>query len=136
MPRVVFLHPEENSGEVPANISLLEAAERLGVPLPHDCGGNASCSSCLVYVLVGGEHLSELDFDEQDLLDREALTEPYHRLGCQARILGDVMVQIPEQRCEDPSLGKTQQEVVEKETDDGLIHIPVGGRSGTMNVQK
>ena len=98
MPRVTFIHPEGKSGEVPEDVSLLEAAERLGFPLNHDCGGNASCSSCRVVVISGGDHLSEVDFDEQDLLDREALTEPYHRLGCQARICGDVLVQVPEEK--------------------------------------
>src|SRR5688572_13597737 len=78
MPRVTFLHPEGKSGEVPENVTLLEAAEALGFPLNHDCGGNASCTTCRVEVQIGAEHLSEIDFDEQDLLDREALSEPWH----------------------------------------------------------
>ncbi len=98
MPHITFVHSEGKSGEVPENVSVLEAAELLGFPLEHDCGGNASCSTCRVEVMVGGEHLSEIDFEEQDLLDREALTEPYHRLSCQAKILGDVMVQVPEEK--------------------------------------
>lgn len=102
MPHVTFIHPEGKSGEVPENLSLLEAAELLGFELNHDCGGNASCSTCRVEVMVGGEHLSEIDFEEQDLLDREALTEPYHRLSCQAKIFGDVMVQVPEEKWETP----------------------------------
>jgi len=103
VPKVTFLHPEGKSGEVPANLSLLEAAELLGFPLPHDCGGNASCTTCRVEVQSGGEHLSEIDFDEQDLLDREALTEPWHRLGCQARLSGDVGVRVPEKKWEAPA---------------------------------
>ncbi len=98
MPRVTFLHSQGKSGEVDAGLSVLEAAELIGFPLNHDCGGNASCTTCRVDVLAGGDHLSEIDFEEQDLLDREALTEPHHRLGCQARILGDVMVQVPEEK--------------------------------------
>lgn len=98
MPRVTFIHPEGKNGEVPVNLTLLEAAEYLGFPLTHDCGGSASCSTCRVEVLMGGERLSEIDFEEQDLLDREALTEPYHRLGCQAVVLGDVVVQVPEEK--------------------------------------
>lgn len=98
MPRVTFLHPEGKSGEVPAGLSLLEVAEQLGFPLNHDCGGNASCTTCRVDVIAGEENLSDIDFDEQDLLDREALTEPYHRLGCQARVSGDVIVQVPEEK--------------------------------------
>ena len=100
MARVTFIHPEGHSGEVANEITLLEAAEALGFPLDHDCGGNASCSTCRVDVVCGGENLSEIDFEEQDLLDREALTEPYHRLSCQARVLGDVIVQVPLQKRE------------------------------------
>ena len=96
MPRVTFVHPQGLSGEVESNRSILEAAEALGFPLPHDCGGNASCTTCRVEVMSGGDNLSEIDFDEQDLLDRENLTERYHRLGCQAKILGDVVVRVPE----------------------------------------
>ncbi|WNM60590.1 2Fe-2S iron-sulfur cluster-binding protein [Candidatus Nitrospira neomarina] len=98
MPRVTFLHPEGKSGEVSEGLSLLEVAEILGFPLNHDCGGNASCTTCRVDVVAGEGNLSDIDFDEQDLLDREALTEPYHRLGCQARVLGDVIVQVPEEK--------------------------------------
>lgn len=104
MPRVTFLHPNGKSGEVQTDLSLLEAAEQLGFPLNHDCGGNASCTTCRVDVIAGSENLSEIDFDEQDLLDREALTEPYHRLGCQARVLGDVIVQVPEEKWGDPNI--------------------------------
>lgn len=103
MPRVTFLHPEGKSGEVAANLSLLEAAEVLGFPLNHDCGGNASCTTCRVEVQEGEAHLSEIEFDEQDLLDREALSDRWHRLGCQAKILGDVIVRVPEKKWEAPS---------------------------------
>lgn len=103
MPHVTFLHPDGKSGEVPANLTLLEAAETLGFPLNHDCGGNASCTTCRVEVQVGGEHLSEIDFEEQDLLDREALSESWHRLGCQARVMGNVIVRVPEKKWEAPS---------------------------------
>lgn len=107
MPRVTFLHPEGKSGEVEINTTLLEAAKLLGFSLNHDCGGNASCTTCRVEVQAGLEQLSEIDFDEQDLLDREALSEPWHRLGCQARILGDVVVRVPVTKWEAPSQAAT-----------------------------
>lgn len=103
MPRVTFLHPEGKSGEVDANITLLEASQVLGFSLNHDCGGNASCTTCRVEVQRGGENLSEMDFEEQDLLDREALTASWHRLGCQARVRGDVVVRVPEKKWEAPT---------------------------------
>ena len=102
MPRVTFLYFEERSGEVELNTSLLEAAKVLGLRLNHDCGGNASCTTCRIEVEAGQEHLSEIDFDEQDLLDREALSESQHRLACQARVLGDVTVRVPKSKWEVP----------------------------------
>ncbi len=114
MPRVTFLHPEGRSGEVDLNTSLLEAAKALGFPLHHDCGGNASCTTCRVEVQAGGENLSEVDFDEQDLLDREALTGPWHRLGCQAKVLGDVVVRVPETKWAAPSTAPAGAKAIDK----------------------
>ncbi|HUM40241.1 MAG TPA: ferredoxin, partial [Nitrospira sp.] len=54
-------------------------------------------------------NLSEIDFDEQDLLDREALSEPWHRLGCQARVLGDVVVRVPETKWAQATTGSPNQ---------------------------
>ncbi len=102
MPRVTFLYCGERTGEVEVNTSLLDAAKVVGLPLNHDCGGNASCTTCRVEVQAGMEHLSEIDFDEQDLLDRESLSEPRHRLACQARVLGDVVVRVPTSKWEVP----------------------------------
>lgn len=60
---------------------------------------------------MGQEHLSEIDFDEQDLLDREALSEPWHRLGCQARVMGDVVVRVPLHKWERSPDGASAQTV-------------------------
>ena len=102
MPRVTFLHEEGKSGDVEPNLTLLEASKVLGFPLHHDCGGNASCTTCCVEVQRGGENLSEIQFEEQDVLDREDLKEPWHRLSCQARVCGDVVVRVPEHKWDTP----------------------------------
>jgi ferredoxin, 2Fe-2S len=113
MPRVTFLHADGKSGEVEAQTSLLEASKLLGCSLNHDCGGNASCTTCRVEVQIGAENLSEIDFDEQDLLDREALSEPWHRLGCQAKVLGDVVVLVPEGKWVSPTVQRSESEGIE-----------------------
>lgn len=113
MPRVTFLLPECNSGEVEVNTSLLEASKLLGCRLNHDCGGNASCTTCRVEVQSGAGNLSEIEFDEQDLLDREALSESWHRLGCQAKVLGDVVVLVPEGKWVVPTTTQSESEGVE-----------------------
>jgi 2Fe-2S ferredoxin len=113
MPRVTFLHADGKSGEVEANTSLLEASKLLGCSLNHDCGGNASCTTCRVEVQIGAENLSEIDFDEQDLLDREALSEPWHRLGCQAKVLGDVVVLVPDGKWVVPTVQRSESGGIE-----------------------
>lgn len=113
MPRVTFLHSQGKSGTVPRNTTLLDAAKELGFSLNHDCGGNASCTTCRVEVQSGGEHLSEIEFEEQDLLDREALSEPWHRLGCQAKVLGDVIVKVPETKWAAPTTAKSEAQGVD-----------------------
>ncbi len=110
MPRVTFLHQEGKSGDVEPDITLLEASRVLGFSLTHECGGNASCTTCRVEVQHGLENLSEIDFEEQDLLDREALVEPWHRLGCQARVRGDVVVLVPAEKWQAPtSVGQVSE---------------------------
>lgn len=93
MPQVTF-HPPGISGGVPEGSSLLEAAEMLGVPLNHVCGGNASCSTCRVHVVEGWDLLTGIEDEEKGILEREWLDPPY-RLACQARVKGDVVVTIP-----------------------------------------
>jgi 2Fe-2S ferredoxin len=123
MPKVTFLHPEGKNGDVAAGLTLLEAAQAIGFPLNHDCGGNASCTTCRVEVQSGAENLSEVDFDEQDLLDREALAEPWHRLGCQARIMGDVVVRVPERKWEPPNAPEEALPKRERSTVDGQCKV-------------
>ena len=110
MPRVTFLHSNGQKRRWWQRICPCSMPQRnWGFRLNHDCGGNASCTTCRVEVQMGHEHLSEIDFDEQDLLDREALTEPWHRLGCQARVLGDVVVRVPETKWEDPTTSDSRK---------------------------
>lgn len=93
MPRVTF-NPSGKRGDVPEGVSLLEAAGKLGVALTHECGGFATCSTCRVIVEEGVENLTEIGLDEENMLEEAALLPPY-RLGCQAKIKGDVTVSIP-----------------------------------------
>jgi ferredoxin, 2Fe-2S len=94
MPRVTFF-PSNKSGDFEPGTRLLEAAEQLGLNIPHECGGFSSCSTCRVCVESGQEHLSRIEFEEEDMMDLAELGPP-HRLSCQARAHGDVTVRIPE----------------------------------------
>ena len=75
--------------------SLLDIALKHGITLEHNCGGNCACTTCHVIVRSGAEHLSEMEEDEEDKLDQAPGLTPYSRLGCQAVVQGDVVVEIP-----------------------------------------
>jgi len=75
--------------------SFLDVAINLGVPLEHACGGSCACTTCHVIVREGMDSLSEMEDDEADRLDTAWDLTTASRLGCQAIIKGDVVVEIP-----------------------------------------
>jgi 2Fe-2S ferredoxin len=98
MPKVTF-YPTKKTGEVPAGMSLLDAAEKVGLEMRHDCGGFATCSTCRIWVIEGMPNLTEIDLDEENMLEEADLAAPF-RLSCQAKIQGDVILQIPDEEME------------------------------------
>jgi ferredoxin, 2Fe-2S len=98
VPRVTFL-PSGRTAEIRAGASILEAAGRCGVDLPHNCGGVCACTTCHVWIEAGLASLSPIEEAEDDRLDEAAGLAPISRLGCQARVgEGDVVVRIPGNR--------------------------------------
>ena len=75
--------------------SLLDVALNFGIELDHACGGNCACTTCHVVVKSGEEHLSRMLEDEEDRLFTAADLTLHSRLGCQAVVQGDVVVEIP-----------------------------------------
>jgi 2Fe-2S ferredoxin len=75
--------------------NLLDLALQNGIDLQHNCGGVCACSTCHVIVRQGEEHLSEMEDEEADQLDEAEGLTISSRLGCQARVSGDVVVEIP-----------------------------------------
>ena len=84
----------------PVGTSILKAAQTLEAPEGYACGGVCACSTCHVYVQKGAELLSEMEDEENDILDKAFDVRPQSRLGCQARCAGeDLIVEItPESR--------------------------------------
>ena len=96
MPKVRFL-TEKLEVDVPAGTSILEAARKAGAPEGDRCGGVCACSTCHVYVVKGLERTSEAEDEEQDILDKAFDVRMESRLGCQAKITGDIDVVISEE---------------------------------------
>ncbi|WP_370048657.1 MULTISPECIES: ASKHA domain-containing protein [Salipiger] len=102
-PLVVFT-PSGKRGRVPAGTPVLAAARQLGVDLDSVCGGRGICSKCQVAPAFGdfakhGIHsepgaLSEWNKVEARYHEKRGLAEG-RRLGCQAQIMGDVVIDVP-----------------------------------------
>jgi uncharacterized 2Fe-2S/4Fe-4S cluster protein (DUF4445 family) len=103
MPTVVFT-PSGRRGEVEAGCTVLDAARRLGADLDSVCGGRGICGRCQVVPTFGTfdkhgihsdpDHLSPVGTTEQAYHGRRPM-EDGGRLGCTARVLGDVLVDVP-----------------------------------------
>ena len=76
--------------------SLLDIALAHGIELEHNCGGSCACTTCHVIVKEGEANLSDMQEDEEDRLDTAEGLTIHSRLGCQAVVRGDVVVEIPE----------------------------------------
>jgi ferredoxin len=80
---------QNKSGEFPAGKTLLSAALELGVVISHVCGGDGACGTCRVEVLQGSNNLTPPTPDET----YKEIEEP-HRLSCQAKLVGDILVNV------------------------------------------
>ena len=105
VPKVTFLPEgrtvEFESGHLPYGEhgkpeSLLDIAEHFGIHIEHACGGSCACTTCHVIVKDGTDRsLTEMDDDEADRLDMAPGLTLHSRLGCQAVVTGDVVIEIP-----------------------------------------
>ena len=96
MPRVRFVR-ENLEIEVKEGETILAAAKQAGAPEGDRCGGVCACSTCHVYVTRGFDSLSEIEDEEFDILDKAFDVRSTSRLGCQARVHGDIEVEISDE---------------------------------------
>jgi uncharacterized 2Fe-2S/4Fe-4S cluster protein (DUF4445 family) len=102
-PKVVF-SPSGRRGACAAGTTVLDFARALGVDLDSVCGGRALCGRCQIEVAEGelakhgivsrAAHLTPAGETERAYAARRGLAAG-RRLGCQARIVGDVAIDVP-----------------------------------------
>ena len=87
MAKVRFLaHGRDWEVEVPLGTTLLGASKGVHAPEGDACGGVCACSTCHVYVTKGKELLTSAEEEEEDILDKAFDVRAHSRLGCQAKI--------------------------------------------------
>ena len=102
-PLVIFT-PSGKRGRFAHGTPILTAARQLGVDLDSVCGGRGICSKCQITPSYGSfskhnvevkpDALSDWNAVEQRYQDKRGLKEG-RRLGCQARVQGDVVIDVP-----------------------------------------
>ena len=110
----VILQPSGRRGQVDEGTSIRAAARELGVEIESICAENATCGKCMVLVEEGRfekynidskqENLSPVGVEERAyLMRRPKLLKDKGweigqvRLSCQCKVLGDVLINVPEE---------------------------------------
>ncbi|MDH5558647.1 MAG: 2Fe-2S iron-sulfur cluster-binding protein, partial [Alphaproteobacteria bacterium] len=121
---VVFT-PSGKRGTFAHGTSVLDAARVLGVDLDTVCGGRGICGRCQINVSAGdfakfgissrADHLSPFGPAEQHYAEKRGLAEG-RRLGCHSQILGDLVIDVPEE-------SQVHRQVVRKRAEARSIEI-------------
>lgn len=101
---LVIFTPSGKRGRFAHGTPVLTAARQLGVDLDSVCGGRGICSKCQISPGYGEFAKHGLTVAEDALSEWNAVEERYkskrgmldgRRLGCQAKVMGDVVIDVP-----------------------------------------
>ena len=122
---LIVFTPSGRRGRFPLGTSVLAAARQLGVDVDSVCGGRAMCGRCQVTVMEGefakhgvkssAQSLSGVTETESNYARRRTLAAD-RRLSCQARLEGDVVIDVP-------SSSQVHRQVVRKAADEREITL-------------
>jgi len=119
----IIFQPSGRRGEVKKGVTIIEASRQLGVDIESLCGEKKVCGKCTIRIEEGffekygiqssKDHAGEWLIEEEKFINREQ-REAGYRLGCCARVEGDLLVFVPEE-------SRAGKQVVSKAARD--IHI-------------
>jgi uncharacterized 2Fe-2S/4Fe-4S cluster protein (DUF4445 family) len=102
----IIFTPSGKRGIVQHGTSILDAARQLGVDIDSVCGGRAMCGKCQVQptfgefskhqIISAKNNLSKPSKAELRYITKRGLKSE-RRLGCNTQIIGDVLIDIPEE---------------------------------------
>ncbi|MCB9229931.1 MAG: (2Fe-2S)-binding protein [Deltaproteobacteria bacterium] len=93
MPKVTIT-TDKLTLDVKDDYPLIDMCEQHETSILFGCRDGA-CGACMIRVIEGMDHLSEMKEDERDFLETMAARED-ERLACQCRVRGDVVIEVSE----------------------------------------
>lgn len=138
MARVIFT-PTGKRGEFPLGTPILQAARSLGVDLDSVCGGRGICGRCQILcsegdfskhkVVSSSDHLTPFGPNEERYEKLKGEMKAGRRLGCQAKLQGDVVIDVPED-------SQVHRQVIRKAADHVNITLDPSVRLYYVEVQE
>ncbi|MEL7255602.1 MAG: ASKHA domain-containing protein [Pseudomonadota bacterium] len=136
-PLVVFT-PSGKRGHFPVGTPVLTAARQLGVDLDSVCGGRGICSKCQITpsygefpkhgVTVADDALTAWN-EVEERYDSKRGLKPGRRLGCQAQVMGDIVIDVPPE-------SQVHKQVVRKAASARIIEMDAATKLYTVTVEE
>lgn len=102
----IIFQPSGRRGDVDKGLTIMEAARQMGVDIEGLCGEKRVCGKCKIRIEEGyfekyavqsrKENVSEWQVEEEKFINKKQRGEGY-RLGCCAKVEGDLLVFVPEE---------------------------------------
>jgi ferredoxin, 2Fe-2S len=87
--------PGDKTADVGEGTTLLAALQGMGIKLAtNDCGGNAQCGTCHIFVQEGRKGITKTTKAENEKLDSIVGVGSKSRLACQAKVLGTENIKV------------------------------------------
>ena len=134
---IIALMPSGRRGQVRRGANLLDAARQLGVELESICAGRQTCGKCQISVEEGhfqkhgltssAASLTPMDGREAKYTAEHPLA-PGRRLACACEVLGDVLINVPEE-------SQARKQVIAKAATDRAIDVNPAVRQVYVEVE-
>ena len=135
---LVIFTPSGKRGRFALGTPVLTAARQLGVDLDSVCGGRGICSKCQISpgygefskhgVSVQDDALSEWNSVEDRYKSKRGMIDG-RRLGCQAQVMGDVVIDVPPE-------SQVHKQVIRKSATERIIAMDPATRAVLVEVQE
>ena len=135
---LVIFTPSGKRGRFAVGTPVLTAARQLGVDLDSVCGGRGICSKCQITPGYGEFPKHGVHVEADALSEWNAVEDRYkrirglidgRRLGCQAKVMGDVVIDVPPE-------SQVHKQVIRKSATERHIEMDPATRSYYVVVQE